>query len=263
MTPYYERDGITIYCGDCLEVMPQLGVTVDAIITDLPYGTTACEWDSIIPLESMWKEVKRILKPRGAFVTTASQPFTSMLVMSNLKWFKWEDVWNKKLSTGFLDANRRPLRCHESILIFCDNRPTYNPQMRKGILRNKGNSGPSNCYGNYNRISSFNDDYYPTSIIEISNANQSDKEHPTQKPISLYQYLIRTYTNPGDTVLDFCFGSGTTGVACWNEGRRFIGIEQEEDYCKIAVSRLCQPSLFSILKPQPQPAVEQVALLEV
>ena len=247
MTPYYERGGITIYCGDCLEVMPQLEPDFDAIITDLPYGATQNEWDSVIPFEPMWKEVKRLLKPSGAFVTTASQPFASALVMSNLKWFKWEDILDKKQPVGFLNAKIMPLRRHENILIFGDGKITYNPQMTKGRFRNKGkHSSQSDCYGQYENLDNFNDDYYPTSILEFHNADQLNKKHPNQKPLKLYQYLIRTYTNPGELILDNTMGSGTTLVAAQTEGRRAVGIELSEDYCKIAVERLRQPSFFSI-----------------
>jgi site-specific DNA-methyltransferase (adenine-specific) len=249
LTPYYDRDGITIYCGDCLEVMPTLEPEFDAIIADLPYGTTACSWDSVIPLDKLWVEYKRLIKTRGAVVLTGSQPFTSKLVMSNLEWLRWEDVWDKKITTGFLDANRRPLRRHENVIIFASGMPTYNPQMTNGKPYSKpppkrGFDG----YGDCKLLPPVNKSgkRYPTSIIEITNANRREKQHPTQKPVDLMAYLIRTYTNPGEIVLDNTMGSGTTLVAAQQQDRRAIGIELSEDYCQIAVERLRQRSLFAV-----------------
>jgi site-specific DNA-methyltransferase (adenine-specific) len=220
--------------------MPALpAASVDLILADLPYGTTRCRWDSIIPFPDLWTAYKRLLKPEGIVLLHAAQPFTSALILSNPKWFRHETIWDKKLSTGFLDAKRRPLRRHESVILFSrKGRTTYNPEMRTGKLRNKGSSGPSECYGDYDRVASFNDQYYPTSIVEISNANQTAKIHPTQKPVELARYLIRTYSNPGDTVFDNVMGSGTTGVAAVKEGRRFIGIEQDLDYFALASERI-------------------------
>lgn len=243
--PYYEHNGITIYHGDCLEVMPTLpDASFDAIITDPPYGTTACAWDTVIPFAPMWGQLKRLVKPRGAIVLFGSQPFTSALVMSNPKMFGYEVVWDKKLPTGYLDANRKPMKRHENILLFYDGRPTYNPVMRKGIARTKGGmKAPSPIYGKANSTIKTNDDnYYPTSIFEIGNTDR-DVDHPTQKPIALMEYLIVTYTNPGDTVLDFTMGSGTTLRAAKNLGRKAVGIEISEDYCGVAARRLSQEVL--------------------
>jgi site-specific DNA-methyltransferase (adenine-specific) len=228
-----------IYEGDCLEIMPTLAdKSVDMILCDLPYGTTACKWDTIIPFEPLWRQYKRVIKNNGAIVLTASQPFTSALVMSNPGGFKYCWVWDKALPTGHLDAKRRPMRQHEDIAVFAPGRVTYNPEMRTGKFRKKGDSGQSECYGKFNRVVSFNDQYYPTSILRISNADQTKKEHPTQKPAALFEYLIRTYTNEGDMVLDNCAGSGTTGVACMNTGRKFILIEKDPTYCDIIRKRI-------------------------
>lgn len=236
---------VTLYQGDALEVLPTLDGTFDAIITDLPYGTTACKWDTVIPFAPMWAQVRRLLKPRGAFVTTASQPFTSALVMSNPGWFKYETIWRKVRVTGHLDANRKPLREHENVLVFCDGQTTYNPQMIQGSEHVRGPWGkpvcPTTVYGGFLDDSSrqnVSDLYYPRSTIEFRAEMQSI--HPTQKPVALYEYLIRTYTNEGDTVLDFCMGSGTTGVACVNTGRSFVGVELDAGYFAIAQKRIDQ-----------------------
>ena len=247
-------DNYTLLRGDCLDILPTLEAgSVDAIITDLPYGTTACAWDEIIPFEPMWAGVKYVLKPRGAFVTTASQPFTSKLVMSNLEWFKYCWVWDKKSATDFLNASNKPLKQHEDICIFSEgttancspNQMLYNPQKwrstayiksrtkdrRIGVWE-KGNRTPFILRDSVSDVNR-----YPTSIIEFSNAERK-QTHPTQKPVALYEYLIKTYTNPGDTVLDFTMGSGSTGVAAVKLGRQFIGIELDADYFAIATQRI-------------------------
>lgn len=234
--------------GDCLERMKEIpDGSVDMILTDPPYGTTSCKWDSIIPLEPMWEHLKRIIKPNGAIVMTASQPFTTTLIASNIKDFRQVQVWDKKMPTGHLNAKKKILSRHEDLVMFSMarfGRFTYNPQKRKGEYRNKTPKRKSDDYTGsvYSTVShkkdNFNDDYYPTSIVEISNANQKSKVHPTQKPVALMEYLIRTYTNEGETVLDFTMGSGTTGVACANTGRNFIGIEMDVDYFAIARQRI-------------------------
>jgi len=238
-TMFPSKSKIELIHGDCLEVMRGISDgSVDMVMADPPYGTTACKWDSIIPLEPMWGQLKRVIKKNGAIVLTASQPFTTTLISSNMDDFKYCWVWDKKLPTGFLDVNRRPLRRTEDVVVFLQHTGTYNPIMRTGKMRQKGNSGPSDCYGKFNKVSSFNDQYYPTNIISISNANQSAKVHSTQKPVALMEYLIKTYTNEGDTVLDFCMGSGTTMKACQNLNRDFIGIEKDAEYFKIAQERI-------------------------
>lgn len=229
--------------GDCLELMKTISdKSIDAIICDLPYGTTACKWDSVIPFEPLWEQYKRVIKDNGAIVLTAAQPFTSALVMSNPQWFKYEWIWNKQAAGNFLNANRTPLMVHESVLVFYKSFGAYNPQKTIGKTRTKGGNKYSNngCYGNYVEMpkTTYNE-YYPKSIIEdCSNAFRKNRLHPTQKPISLMEYLVKTYTNQGDIVLDNCMGSGTTGIACKNLGRKFIGIEQQPNYFEIASKRI-------------------------
>lgn len=232
-----------VYCGDCLEVMRDIeSGSIDMILCDLPYGTTACKWDTIIPFEPLWEAYKRIIKKNGAIVLTASQPFTSQLVMSNPKWFKYEWIWEKEQGTGGMNANKMPLRKHENVMVFYEHLPTYNLQYTHGnpykTKRNKPNL--ESCYGKTgtnNGYMSINTGVrYPVSVLNIS--EESKPEHPTQKPVSLFSYLIRTYTNEGDTVLDNCAGSGTTAVSCINTNRNFILIEQEAAYCAIANRRI-------------------------
>ena len=248
---------MSLYHGDCLEVLPTLPpASVEAIITDLPYGTTACAWDSIIPLAPMWEAVKRVLKPAGLFVTTSAQPFTSFLITSNIEWFRQEMIWDKVLPVGFLDAKRRHMRAHENIVLFSPiGYSTFNPQMvTRGKPRMKGGTRSGaleqGVYHSYAGKKSFGNEYYPTTIITVSNGDRTRPEvgfHPTQKPVKLMEYLLRTFTNPGETVLDICMGSGSTGVACVQTGRKFIGIEKEQKYFEIAESRIAQahPPLFT------------------
>lgn len=246
---------VKLYCGDCLDILPTLPAqSVEAIITDLPYGTTACKWDEVIPFVPMWEQVKRVLKPRGVFVTTASQPFTSKLVMSNLEWFKYDLSWDKKVKTGHLNARIMPLRRHEDICVFSsasNGGYTYNPQMERGEFIQKGGPGKNGgVYGQHEITRVWNDTYYPSSVIELSKGKQIEKPHPTQKPVALYKYLILTYTNPGDTVLDFTAGSGTTGVAAVETGRNAILIEKDPGYFEIIQRRIkaaqAQPNLFEV-----------------
>lgn len=238
---------VELICGDCLDVLPTLAAgSVDAVITDLPYGTTQCAWDSIIPLETMWAQVARVMQPKGIFVTTAAQPFTSALVMSNLDWFRQELIWDKVLPVGFLDAKRKHMRAHENIVLFAPaGRPTYNPQMtRRGPIRQKGSlksKKASPVYGAYTQQISHSNTYYPTSIVTFSNGDHTREDvgdHPTQKPVPLMVYLVNTFTNPGDTVLDLAMGSGTTGVACCKLGRNFVGVELSPGYFAIAQRRI-------------------------
>ena len=235
---------IELIQGDCLEKMKDIpDKSIDMILCDLPYGTTACKWDVIIPFEPLWEQYKRVIKDRGAIVLTASQPFTSALVMSNPGWFKYCLVWNKRKSSSALHAKIQPLRIHEDIVIFGKNKTTYNPQMVKGKPRVDKESEISNgeAFGNNvvkRKYENKEGLYYPKSILDISNADQTNKTHPTQKPVALLEYLIKTYTNEGETVLDNCMGSGTTGVACKNLNRNFIGIELDPEYFKIAEKRI-------------------------
>ena len=231
-----------IYHGDCLELMKDIpDKSIDMILCDLPYGTTRNKWDSIIPLEPLWEQYERIIKDRGMICLTASEPFASQLISSNYKLFKYDLIWDKKLPTGFLNAKRRPLRRHEQILCFYKKLPTYNPQMTNGEPYDKGIVKTfSSNYGKQTPVRAKNEtgERYPTSILEFSNANQKDKLHPTQKPVELFEYLIKTYTNEGDVVLDNCIGSGTTAIACINTNRFFIGIEKEKEYVDIANRRI-------------------------
>lgn len=200
----------------------EAGIQVDMILADLPYGTTACAWDTVIPFEPMWVRFKRIIKPRGAIVLTASQPFTSALVMSNPGMFRYEWVWNRSIVSGFLDANRKPLKIHESVLVFCDVAAPYYPQMGKGKSYSQTRElVPASVYGKHTKPPTINEGWrYPTSILNIPMTQTRD--HPTQKPVALFRYLIRTYTRPGDIVVDPVCGSGTTAIAAREEQRRFI-----------------------------------------
>ena len=226
--------------------------SIDAIITDTPYGTTACKWDSVIPFEPMWKQLNRIIKDNGAIVLFGSQPFTSNLVMSNVKDFKQELIWNKITPVGHLLVKKRIMQVHENILLFWKKQPTFNRQMKDKPMKNRR---PNKYKNNIkikeshrtelvkncpeSRYAKDNDDnkVNPKSIIDI-NKNRKNKAHPTQKPIALMEYLIKTYTNELETVLDFTMGSGSTGVACCNTNRNFIGIELDKDYFKIAQDRI-------------------------
>jgi len=225
-----------IYQGDCLELMKKIeDKSIDMILCDLPYGTTACKWDTIIPFEPLWGQYKRIIKDNGAIVLTASQPFTSALVMSNIKMFKYELIWNKDLCKNPGLAKIRPLPSFESILAFGKGKVIYNPQMEEGKPYNDVRKKPTQVHnGNEhkygfsgNTVNVVNNGYrFSKSVITIRNANFKG-QHPTQKPVALFEYLIKTYTNEGDLVLDNCAGSGTTGVACQNLKRDFILIEKE------------------------------------
>jgi site-specific DNA-methyltransferase (adenine-specific) len=232
---------IDLRLGDCLDILPTLSdMCVDAIITDVPYGTTACKWDVIIPLDKMWAQVKRLCK--GAFVTTASQPFTSVLVGSNLKWFRYEWVWDKVRVTGAASAKKRPLITHENIVVFSKNGHTYNPELTGkgkkpfGKIVATPQSDTSAAMPEKRNFSIG----YPKSILSHMRPNNltGGGLHPTQKPVALYEYLIKTYTNPGDTVLDFCAGSGTTGVAAIRTGRNAILIEREPEYFAVMERRI-------------------------
>jgi site-specific DNA-methyltransferase (adenine-specific) len=232
--------------GDCLNIMPTLpDKSVDMILCDLPYGTTACKWDTVIPFEPLWKEYKRLIKDNGAIVLMASQPFTSALTMSNVKMFRYALIWDKvNRYTGTLLANKQPMKRHEDVLIFYKSQPTFNKQYRDGepYFRARQVSKGVGQYAQNDliRIPTINNGQHnPCSIIEIKGDNKLDNnKHPTQKPVALFEYLIRTYTNEGDTVLDNCAGSGTTGVACINTNRKYILIEKDPAYCEIIRRRI-------------------------
>lgn len=233
---------IQLYKGDCLEIMPTLpDKSVDMILTDLPFGSTRCKWDVIIPFESLWVEYKRIRKDRAATVLHATQPFGSLLISSNLSEFKYEWIWDKVTARGHLVAKKRPMAQHENILIFGNGGVTYNPQM---VLRDKPVKGKEAkrteiMGGESSGYEKIYTHAYPKTIITENNSRSSiTSVHPTQKPVALLEYLIQTYTNEGDTVLDNCMGSGSTGVACQNTNRNFIGIEKDDKYFQIAKERL-------------------------
>lgn len=232
--------------GDCLERMKEVpSGSVDMILTDPPYGTTQNKWDSVINLEDMWKEVWRVLKPNGACVLFSAQPYTSILVTSQIKFYKYEWVWVKNLKTGNLNARRMPMGGHETLQVFYKKPPTYNPQKRKRTTEvksgNKFNSKTTN-YGNQREdyLDRQSDEISPdTALLQFKCVhNSSGKVHPTQKPVDLLEYLIKTYTNENEVVLDFTMGSGSTGVASLNTNRKFLGIEMNEGYFNIGVNRI-------------------------
>lgn len=231
--------------GDCLELMKDIpDKSIDMILCDLPYGTTSCRWDSTLPFDNLWEQYKRIIKINKAIVLFGGEPFSTYLKMSNIKNYKYDWIWDKHSVNGFLNAKKRPMKRHETISVFSYGTPVYYPQMEvRGRIREKGahnnRIGDGDMvYGKYKNIPTYNNTYYPTSILSFSNADHSNKLHPTQKPVTLLEYLIKTYTNEGDTVLDNCMGSGSTGIACLNTNRNFIGMELDEHYFDIAKQRI-------------------------
>jgi len=236
---------VNLMQGDCLERMKDIpDGAIDMVLADPPYGTTACKWDTVIDLPAMWDQLKRIIKPNGAIVMTASQPFTSALVMSNPKMFKYDWVWKKPKGTGHLNAKRMPMKDKEDILVFYDKQCTYNPVFTKGSPYKSKAGDPSlstsmtDSYGSYtNKRENNPGRRYPKQVQEFP-VVERDTVHPTQKPVALMEYLIKTYTNEAEIVLDFTMGSGSTGVAAANLGRNFIGIELDSDYFSTAESRI-------------------------
>lgn len=247
------------YNEDCLEGMNRISdVSVDMVLCDLPYGTTQLKWDVCLPLDQLWEQWLRVSKTNAAIVLFSSQPFTTDLINSNRKMFKYEIVWDKVTKTNFYDAHRRPMKSHENILVFYRKQPTYNPQKQRvgagtGRVRTNSDFAVTNGHfvGTCNRVSAENYRYvddgtrFPGTIIQFCNWNgalfgdtKRAVKHPTQKPVELCEYLIKTYTNEGDTVLDNCMGSGTTAVACLNTGRNFIGFELDEKYWNLASERV-------------------------
>ena len=242
---------IDLMQGECLKIMDNLvsdGTKVDAVITDPPYGTTACKWDSVIPFDEMWERLNKLIKPNGAIVLFGSEPFSSALRMSNIKSYKYDWVWSKNKVTGFLNAKKQPMRKHEIISVFYNKQAVYNPQMKEGCK-------PVNSYTKHTSDGSTvgktkkgikgggATKRYPVSVLEFAVVNQDGTNdggnfHPTQKPLALMDYLIKTYTKEGETVLDFTMGSGSTGVSCVLTNRSFIGIELDENYFKIAEKRI-------------------------
>jgi len=220
----------SLYLGDCLDVMPSIAnESVDMIFADLPYGTTECAWDSVIPLDLLWSEYKRIIKPNGAIVLTSAQPFTSALVMSNLEMYRCEWIWEKGAATGFLNAKKQPMRAHENVLVFYKKQPVFNPQMIHNQARktSKRKDVNSECYGKALSLVEYDStSRYPRDVLFFSSDKQLGNYHPTQKPVALGEYFIRTYTHEGMLVLDNTMGSGTFGVSAVNTNRQFIGIEK-------------------------------------
>jgi len=232
-----------IYQGDCLEVMQSIDdKSIDMILCDLPYGTTACKWDNVIPFEPLWLQYKRIIKDNGAIVLTAVQIFASQLIMSRPNLFKYDLIWKKTIASGQLNVNRMPLRLHEHILVFYKKQPTYNQQFTKGkpyVIDRKATYKGEGYNKQTDSFKSNNGFRHPTSVLEFSNPRIKGG-HPTQKPIELFEWLVKTYTNEGDIVLDNTIGSGTTAIACINTNRNFIGIELSPEYCEIANKRISQ-----------------------
>jgi DNA modification methylase len=253
-TPFF------VHHGDCLELLCGIADdSVDLVLCDLPYGTTRNKWDSVIPLDLLWAQYKRI--SRGPIVLFAAQPFTSALVMSNIDWFRYDLVWRKNKASGHLNAKKLPLRAHESVLVFYEEFGIYNPQMTTGHK-------PSNYAKRTTQSTNYgaqgstvyeggNTERYPNSVIDwpVVNNDDPDRHHPTQKPVGFCEWLVRTFTNEGAVVLDNCMGSGTTGVACAKTGRRFIGMERDPDYFKIASERI----RAAHVKPAPAPQSDMFA----
>ena len=246
-------ENVKLYKGDCLEVMKEIpDKSIDMILCDLPYGTTACKWDSVISFDLLWEQYERITKDNGAIVLFGKQPFTSALIMSNVKIFKYELIWKKNVPTGFFNAKKQQMSIHENILVFYKKQPTYNPQMvkrseeeyRKSVRINDSECNNPEIYNSGRkkliRKTAEEQRYkYPTTMCEFEKNRKTDtKLHPTQKPVALLEYLIKTYTNENEIVLDNCMGSGSTGIACLNTNRKFIGIEKEEKYFEIAKERI-------------------------
>ena len=243
---------IKLLKGDCLEVMKSIeSGSVDAVITDPPYGTTACKWDSVIDFKLMWEQLNRIIKPKGVVVLFGSQPFTSSLIMSNPKMFKYEWIWKKNTGTGFAAAKYQPLKYHENIIVFANGKTTYNPmpterfseaskKVCKKPVRGGGKKTSNHLSLNIVKVQYDSETKNPESVLNYKSVPNGGgkKLHSTQKPVALMEYLIKTYTNENETVLDFTMGSGSTGVAAINTNRQFVGIEQDENYYNIAVKRI-------------------------
>ena len=232
-----------LYNGDCLELMQNIpDKSIDMILCDLPYGTTRNKWDCIIPLDELWQQYERIVKDNGSIVLFSAEPFTSYLVTSNVKLFRYDLIWSKPQGSDFLNANRKPLRSHENICVFYKKQPAYYAQKTSGkpYKAKSGNTTSSN-FGKFNgnyHTENVDGERYPLTVLNFNGEHNKGKVHPTQKPVALLEYLIKTYTNENETVLDNCMGSGSTGVACINTNRNFIGIELDETYFNIAKDRI-------------------------
>ena len=233
----------TIYNEDCFDVFPHIESSgVNLVLVDVPYGTTRCKWDVLIPFDPMWNHIKRVVKPNGAIVMTSSQPFTSLLICSNLKMYRYNWVWDKIKGTGHLNAQKIPMKCHEDVCVFYKKPPTFNPQKTSGHVRKTSHRRAhlqSDVYGKTTKDTFYDStERFPRTIQRISCDTQRSALHSTQKPVALMEYMIKTYSNKGDTVLDFAMGSGTTGIACKNLDRKFVGIEKDIDIFEIAHNRI-------------------------
>ena len=236
-------NNIELWHGDCLELMKDIpDGSVDMVLCDLPYGTTRNKWDSIIPLDSLWEQYKRVIKDNGAIVLFSAEPFTSLLITSNIQWFRYDLIWSKTQGSDFLNANRKPLRSHENICVFYKKQPTYNPQKTDGKpYKAKSGQTTSSNFGKFNgnhHTENKDGKRCPLSVLQFSGEHNRGKQHPTQKPTDLLEWLINTYTNECETVLDNSMGSGSCGVACVNINRNFIGIELDDGYFNIAKERI-------------------------
>lgn len=236
--------GLHLMRGDCLDLMKQIpDASVDMILCDLPYGTTQNKWDTVLPLDQLWAHYWRVARPTAAVLLMAQTPFDKVLGMSCIERLRYEWIWEKTAATGFLNAKKAPLKAHENILVFYDRLPAYVPQMSDGAIIKRVRASFAGHGANYGKTHSIRAPYesaqrYPRSVLRYPKDNRLTAQHPTQKPVALMEYLIRTYTNEGETVLDNCMGSGTTGVACVNTGRHFIGIERDPAYFEICKSRM-------------------------
>jgi len=238
---------VRLYHGDCLDLMEDIPEqSIDMICTDLPYGTTCAKWDSVIEFHRLWKQYEQVIKQNGAIVLFAQPPFDKLLACSNLKLFRYEWIWEKTQATGHLNANRMPLKAHENILVFYKKLPVYHPQKTTGhtpvhdCTKTITSQNKSSLYGKCNREVSGggSTERYPRDVIQFASDKQTSYLHPTQKPVALCEYLIRTYTNKDDVILDSCMGSGTTGVACLRTQRKFIGMEKDNTFFSVAKDRI-------------------------
>ena len=230
--------------GDCLQLMEAIpDDSIDMVLCDMPYGATECKWDKTLDLSEVWKHINRITKNNAAICLFSAQPFTSILINSNLKNYRTEWIWEKPAATGFLNAKIQPLRAHENIIVFYRKKPTYNPQMTHGHKRKTASrkNVNSECYGDAIKMQHYDStSRYPRDVIIFPSDKQLISLHPTQKPVSLCEYFIKTYSNENDVILDFTMGSGTTGIACLNTNRKFIGIEKDDKYFELANQRIKQ-----------------------
>jgi len=242
---YYKNDKGALFKGDCLELMELIpDKSIDMVLCDLPYGVTKNKWDKIISFDLLWEQYERIIKNKGIIILTAVQPFTSMLLMSNKQLFKYSLIWEKTTPTGFLNANKMPLRIHEDILIFYKKLPTYNPlktighKRKVSTAKHKRNCIKTTNYNEYEMNTYDSTERYPTSILKFATDKQKESLHLNQKPIALFEYLIKTYTDENELVLDNCSGSSTTAISCENTNRKWLCIEKEEEYCEISKNRI-------------------------